>query len=106
MINNYFIWDKKSPINNSSAERILQSDFRFNELITVFFTDNGVPCHHVFYNEIPTEEELQNKLLEFNQQEEIQEQEQLSLKEQANKISILEKGLANAEYSLMMGGLI
>lgn len=106
MINNYIIWDKQSAVNGSSAELVMQSDIKFRDMVTLFLTENDKPVRHMFFEVEPTEEECQSILLEVQKEQQKDENERLSLEEAEKKISILELGLANAEYSLMMGGLL
>lgn len=115
MINGFFIWDKVSNINGNKASVVLDSDESFKDNTVVFFTNNNKPVVHALVENLrvelnmlnQTDEEVcQLKLNKLIEESKNQEKEQIALEEQAKKISILEQGLANAEYSLMMGGLL
>lgn len=99
MINNYFIWDKESPINGSSAKDVLASDSKFINNIVVFFTENDKPNRHAFLCDIRLELNMQSEtdeevcqayLKKIQLAEENTQKEQVSLEEQAIKIDILQ----------------
>lgn len=98
---NYFIWDRKSSINNCDADEILKSEpfCKMNKI--VFFTHNGKPFVHADGDElrkelqIPSSEsdefvyETYIKILEEKENE--SQQEQTNLEKMRDKISILSK---------------
>ena len=97
---NYFVWDKKSSINNCDADEILKSEpfCKMNKI--VFFTHNEKPFVHADTDElrkelqIPSSEsdefvyETNIKILEEKENE--SQQEQTNLEKMRDKISILE----------------
>ena len=97
---NYFVWDKKSSINNCDADEILKSEpfCKMNKI--VFFTHNEKPFVHADTDElrkelqIPFSEsdeyvyETYIKILEEKENE--SQQEQTNLEKMQDKISILE----------------
>ncbi len=97
---NYFVWDKKSSINNCDADEILKSEpfCKMNKI--VFFTHNEKPFVHADTDElrkelqIPSSEsdefvyETYIKILEEKENE--SQQEQTNLEKMRDKISILE----------------
>ena len=97
---NYFIWDRKSSINNCDADEILKSEpfCKMNKI--VFFTHNEKPFVHADTDElrkelqIPSSEsdefvyETYIKILEEKENE--SQQEQTNLEKMRDKISILE----------------
>lgn len=100
MINNYFIWDKESPINGASAKDVLASDSKFINNTVVFFTENGKPSRHAFVYDLRLELNMQDKTDEeicqayfekIKLDEENKQKEQIILEQQAIKIDILEE---------------
>ncbi|WP_195939254.1 CD1375 family protein [Romboutsia sp. 1001713B170131_170501_G6] len=99
MINGFFIWDKVSSINGNKASVVLDSDKSFKDGTVVFFTNNGRPTVHALVENLrvelnmldQTDEEVcQLKLNKLIEEFKSEQQEQITLEEQANKISILE----------------
>lgn len=98
---NYYIWDKKSNINNASAEHILSVDAKRRYEDVVVLTNNDIPCQIQCASELSnmcefkgTTDEVVRAYIEFRNKEEMQqEKEQLNIEDAHNKISILTEKL-------------
>lgn len=116
MVDKFFIWDKKSSINGSSADAILNSNKKFRDDTVVFFTDEGMPVMHDFveslrlkFNMFEESNEIvcQARLSEIIKQQNITHKDQLSLEKQQQEIEALKKQNAELSYLIMQqGGVI
>lgn len=113
----YKVWNKKDSIKGFEADYwidelgLIESDGVFlilNNIDEVEWVevDRIIKGNYNLDQNLTTEQVAQ-EYIKIKKEEKLRaEKEQITLEEQANKISILEQGLANAEYSLMMGGLL
>ena len=107
----FTIWDKKSEINGVSHEIVLKNNPAYRNTGVALYTNNSSQTVEIiaietelrksYNNADATLEEL--ALMRLNS---LNNNAPQTVKELQDKVSTLEQGLANAEYSLMMGGLL
>lgn len=107
----YEIWDKETPINGIEASQILENN-------PIYKKENIILLKNVFNNKIEQihfESNIRNDYCDSESSIEtlaelktndLNNNSPYSVRELQEKISTLEVGLANAEYAMMMGGLL
>lgn len=115
MIYSYEIWDKKTPIKGQEPDYWFENNYEFTLGDVILFKDDTGIVRYVEsvltlksnYNINGTTNEIAEAYIVLLEEEKNRAaQGATTLEEYSKKLFYLERGLANAEYSLMMGGLL
>lgn len=110
------VWNHKSSINGFESDEVIKRKKIKDTDEIIIVTDEYDFVEEIQFVNIlkknynmPKDMSLEDVVIEYQKiinNTDNNTTDNLYLVEQANRISTLEQGLANAEYSLMMGGLL
>lgn len=107
----YKIWNKTEGINGISSDIVLEKNPMYNNQEIVLIINSHSDRVEFIALESELRESYQDKISSIDELAKIRcsyhnENAPMGVVELQDKISTLEAGLANAEYAMMMGGLL